>query len=691
MDVGEQIKLFEDFLKTYYHAELMEVSRKGEESIPIDFMEIAGFNPELADMMLEEPDEVIKAFEIAITNIDLPKENTKIRIRLFNLPPHQKVFIRNIRSKHLHKLLTIEGTVRQKSDVRPQVTSAKFECPSCGNTINVLQLDEKFKEPTRCGCGRKGKFRLLDKELIDAQGIMLEEATKDLEGGAQPKRIRVLLKGDLVSPMSEKKTNPGSNIRIIGTLKEIPIILRTGGQSTKFDLMIETNQVEALEEDYTNITITEEEEEEIRRISKKPNVLGLLAHSLAPGIYGHDKIKEAICLQFCGGVRKKNKDGVSTRGDIHMLLIGDPGAGKSQLLKRASVVAPKSRFVSGKGATGAGLTASVVKDEFLSGWSLEAGTLVLANKGIAMIDELDKMSKEDTSAMHEGLEQQTISVSKANIQATLRCETTVLAAANPKFGRFDPYETIAKQIEIPSTLINRFDMMFTIKDIPDEERDGKLANFILNRHRQTMVESKKDPNKPEAFPDEDKADLEILDTDLLRKYFVYCRQSIKPTLTKAAIAEIQDYYVKMRNSSSDEAGAMKSIPITARQLEALVRVAEASAKTRLASEVTREDARKAIGLLTYCLEQVGLDPDTGKIDIDRISSGVTSSERNKIVVIRELINQLEEKVGKVIPMDDIIQAGEEQGISEDDVYESIEKLKRSGDLFEPKRGHISKI
>jgi len=689
MEVGEQIKVFENFIKEYYHSDLMEISRKGEDSLVVNFIELAMFNPKLAELLLEKPHEVIKAAEISIQNIDLPKKH-KINIRVVNLPAEQSILIRNIRAKHIGRLLTIEGVVRQKSDVRPQVTSARFECPSCGNIINVLQLDEKFKEPSRCGCGRKGKFRLLSKELIDAQGLMLEEATKDLEGGEQPKRMKVLLKGDLVSPMSEKKTNPGSNIRIIGTVTEIPIILRTGGQSTKFDLLIEANYTETMEEDFSSIQITEEDVEEITLLSKDKKIIPRLGQSMAPGIFGHDKIKEALILQFAGGVAKTSADGVPTRGDIHMLLIGDPGAGKSQLLKRASIVAPKSRYVSGKGTSGAGLTAAVVKDEFLSGWSLEAGAMVLSNKGILMIDEMDKMTPEDRSAMHEGMEQQTISISKANIQATLRCETTILAAANPKFGRFDPYETIGKQIDLPAPLISRFDLMFTIRDLPNEETDGKLAQFLLEKHQVAMKEEqdRKAGIKPKKV-DKKKEDY-FIDTDLLRKYLIHVRQSIRPLLTNKAITEIRKYYVKMRTPSGDDNG-VNSVPITARQLEALVRVAEAAAKIRLSTTVEKIDAKKSIELLTYCLEQVGMDPDTGKIDIDRISSGITSSDRNKISVIKQIINDLEEISGKTIPIEEIVAAAKEKGIKEDACEEAIEKLKRSGDLFEPKRGFISKL
>jgi len=673
METTKLIKKFEEFIETNYLGELMKIAAKGDRSLIIDFLELTKFDPKIADMLLDEPDEVIKAAELALTNFDLPKDHKPINIRLTNLSEEQKVFIRDIRAVHLNKILMIEGTVRQKSDVRPQVTAARFECPSCGNILNVLQLDNKFKEPSRCGCGRKGKFRLLSKELVDAQGIVLEEATKDLEGGEQPKRMNVLLKNDLVSPISERRTNPGSTIRINGSVKEVPIILRSGGQSTKFDLIIEANNVEALEEDYTNIEISKEEEEEITELSKDKILAQKLINSLAPGIYGHERIKEALLMQFVGGVKKDRPDGVPTRGDIHILLIGDPGAGKSMLLKRAAVVAPKARYVSGKGVSGAGLTASVVRDEFLSGWSLEAGALVLANRGVVMIDELDKMSSDDRDAMHEGLEQQSISISKANIQATLHCETTVLAAANPKFGRFDPYETIAKQIDLPPTLINRFDLIFTIKDLPDEDKDEKMADFMLHLHKS---------------PGEQEADVE---TELLRKYLVFCKQRMKPKLTTEAVKELKEYYIKMRGSGGMEEGGVKSIPISARQLEALVRLSESAAKIRLSDEVKRQDAKKAIGLLHYCLEQVGLDPETGKIDIDRITTGITTSERGKIMAIREIINTLEEKHGKIIPIDDIISQAGERGISEDDVDEAIQKLKRTGDIYQPKPNTVSKI
>jgi replicative DNA helicase Mcm len=292
---------------------------------------------------------------------------------------------------------------------------------------------------------------------------------------------------------------------------------------------------------------------------------------------------------------------------------------------------------------------------------------------MVMIDELDKMSVEDRSAMHEALEQQTVSISKANIQATLRAETTVLAAANPKFGRFDQYEIIANQINLPPTLINRFDLIFTIKDLPDSQRDEKMARHILTLHQNPDIQEGE------------------INTDLLKKYLAYVKQTCFPVLTEGAIDEIKKYYVDMRNKGNEGETGIKSVPISPRQLEALVRISEGISKLRLSDKVARKDAKRAVDLMHYCLSQIGIDPETGKIDIDRIATGITASQRSHIMGVKEIIADLESRVGKTIPIEDIIREAGEKGIDSEVVEESIEKLKRSGDLFEPKRGFVARI
>ena len=670
IDGSEQIEKFKEFLEQYYEKELYKLNDKGNFVLIIDFSKIMGFDHELADQLLEDPEETVRSIELSTEGFNLKQQ---FRVRISNLPKSQFKMIKDIRSNDLDRFLYVEGIVRQASDVRPQVTSAKFECPSCGNVISILQLDSKFKEPSRCSCGRRGKFRLLSKILVDAQRLVIEEIPEYLEGGEQPKRLSVFLKEDLVEPRMEKRTTPGSKVRITGIVKEVPILLKTGAQSIRYDLAMESNYIESMEELFEDLDMSKEEEEEIKNLGKNPKIYDMLVNSIAPQIRGHIKVKEAIILQLMGGVSKNRTDGTKTRGDIHILLVGDPGTAKSTLISSLSKVVPKSRMVSGKSATGAGITASVVKDEFLRGWALEAGAIVLANGGYLFIDELDKMSPEDRNALHEGLEQQRISISKANIQAVLKAETTVLAAANPKLGRFDPYTPIASQIDLPSTLINRFDLIFPIRDLPNREEDEKIASHVLSLHK-----------KPEEIKPE-------LPKEVFRRYISYIKRKIKPVLTDSAIDEIKKFYVDLRNKGTSSEGEIKPIPISARQLEALVRLAEGSAKVRLSNKVLKQDARRSINILKHCLMQVGFDYETGQIDIDRITTGITTSQRSRIFTIREIIKSLEEKFGKKIPLEEVIAEAANKGIDESHVEESIERLKREGEIFEPVRNSISRV
>ncbi len=1191
MNAEEQIRKFQEFIEDHYKASLLEAVSTGKAFFTVDFAELSKFDPALAEELLDSPEESLKAIEIACRQIDLPNEK-RIRPRIANIPESRKIMISNIRSEHIGKLLCVEGIVRRKTDVRPQVVNSKFECPSCGQVISILQVEQSFREPSKCSCGRKGKFTLLSKELVDAQGMVLEETAESLEGGAQPKNINMFLKEDLVTPISEKRTNPGSRVMAVGILKELPKISKSGAKSTMFDLMIEANNIEGKQEDFYEVQISKEEEKKILELSRHPQVYEKLTGSIAPSIYGYEKVKEALLLQLMGGVMKKRIDGVTTRGDIHVMLVGDPGSGKSQILKRMSKIAPKGRYISGKSVTGAGMTAAVVRDELLGGWTLEAGALVLANNGVVCIDELDKMDEHDSGALHEAMEQQsyhpdseimlsdgsthkigplvdglfesnkdkkvlginceilpvedlellttdfrnvfqikanrvsrhsapdyfieisfsngrkivvtpehpvylfrdgvaeipaehvkindlsfaprilptksregvsknlgrllgylaaeghtyfnekhryaeigitstdkkiigecanlfgkifklkpninlqkkesrkwakldiytvrissleiysrfkkdfpelmvkapskripnklkvssseskreflaaafkgdgfidserfgystssyglakdfqdlllgfhitsyistearadkkyfkvvvsssrsmavfrekiaeaddkrlaridlfckrsykktdyrdpvppvivkrvdallrklrlstghfnriislnqnsnrdavlgqlnrirlkldecavalhassiraigkgsltpltgikneagvstamvyyvenrtqsqmhsellqktrsvaekrlssiekeleqllsivksdlrfvtvksvrrienenvkwvydvtveptktfiseglvlhnTLSVSKANIHATLYTRTTVLVAANPKWGRFDPFAVLATQIDMPPTLINRFDLIFPIKDLPDPTKDEKMARHILFLHQ-----------SPETIESE-------IETDFLKKYVAYARQKVNPVLTDAALNEIKDFYVQMRSlgmtdeitlGMRDEDRAIRAIPISARQLEALIRLSEASARVRLSDKVTKADARRAIELITYCLLQVGLDRRTGQIDIDRITTGIPASERGKIYTLREIIRELEGKIGKTIPIEEVLNAALGKGMNESDFEQLVEKLKREGDLWEPRPGFLSRM
>ena len=529
-------------------------------------------------------------------------------------------------------------------------------------------MDKKFREPSRCSCGRKGGFRLLSKEMVDTQRLVIEESPESLSGGEQPKRINVFVKEDLVEPKMEEKTTPGSRIKIIGILKEVPVPLQTGGLSTRFELAIEANNIIPLEETFEELDISDEDERQILELSTDPRILDNLARSIAPSIWGYEEIKKSLVLQLFGGVRKIHADGQKSRGDIHILLIGDPGVAKSQMLNFIASISPKGRYVVGKSTSGAGLTATVVRDEYLRGWSLEAGAMVLAHKGIVCIDELEKMDAQERSSMHEGMEQQTITISKANVQATLRSETSVLAAANPKFGRFDPEQPIAQQIDMPPTLINRFDILFTMRDLPNRENDSNIATHVLEEHQK----------QGEGM---------YIPRELFRKYVAFAKQKIKPVLSNDAVEEIKKFYVELRNGPTTSESSQKSIPISARQLQALIRMSEASAKIKLSLIVSREDARRAIELMKYFLIKVGYDYESKTFDIDRISGKFTSSQRGKIFGVREVIFQLKERLGEMIPIEEIEKELEGK-MTKREIEESIDKLKSEGTLFEPRRGFV---
>ncbi len=650
-----------------YKKEFGESIRKGNNIIYLDFMKLTEFSNILSDGILSNPEEVLRLIEVAIEESGLINN---LRVRLINLPKSQEIRIRNIRSKHLNEVIVIEGIIRQASDVRPQVVEALFECPSCGTTQKVTQLEKKFREPSRCSCGRRGGFKLVSKSMVDTQRLVIEEAPESLSGGEQPKRINIFIKEDLVEPRMEEKTTPGSRIKVIGVLKEVPVPLRSGGLSTRFELAVDANNLIPMEETFEELDISEEDERQILELSEDPKIFDNLARSITPSIWGYEEIKKSLVLQLFSGVQKIHADGQTSRGDIHILLIGDPGVAKSVTLNFMSNISPKGRYVVGKSASGAGITATVVRDEYLRGWSLEAGAMVLANKGLVCIDELEKMDASDRSAMHEAMEQQTITVSKANVQATLRAETSVLAAANPKFGRFDPYQSIAQQIDLPPTLINRFDVIFTLRDIPNRDKDEKIATHVLQEHQKRGEDM-------------------LIPRELFRKYVAYAKQRIKPELTDEAVEEIKRFYVELRNKPVSSESAIRPIPISARQLQALIRMAEASAKLKLKEKVTMDDAKEAIELMKYYLMQVGYDYESKTFDIDRVSTGIPSSQRNKIITVREVINQLEGKIGKLIPIEEIEEELKDK-IKKDDIDDAINKLKASGDIFTPRRGYVQK-
>jgi len=446
--------------------------------------------------------------------------------------------------------------------------------------------------------------------------------------------------------------------------------------------------LEETEKEFEEVEITPEEEAKIKELAKDPKVYDKLIQSIAPAIYGHETVKESIVLQLFGGVKKNLPGDTTIRGNIHILLVGDPGAAKSMMLLATNRIAPKSIYFAGKSASAAGISATAVKDEFgEGGWTLKAGALVLASGGLCAIDELDKMDADDRSALHEALEQQTVSVAKAGIVSRFKTETSVLAASNPKFSRFDPYRSFIEQIDLPASLISRFDLFFMIKDVLDKTKDEEIASHILKTHQAGEILSQykrkgKALKKKELEEIEERTKPQV-DPDLFRKYLAYARQNVFPAMCKESIRKISEFYVSLREQGKESG----SYAATHRQLEGLVRLAEASARVRLSDIVEVQDAERAIKLLKASLEGVVTDPETGKIDIDIITTGQTHS---KIENIKTIIGIIKEKAKEMdlVPADEVLNEAEAAGIDKEKARALLSELDRRGEIYRPRHGFV---
>lgn len=660
------VEKFSEFLREFYYKELNEAAGEDRKSILIDFSLLEKFDPELADSLLESPQEIIKYGEDSIKEIDTGLAEKKLRLRFINLPEDSATRIRDIRAKHLGKLIVVDGIVRRAGEIRPEVTDTIFSCPACDNRISVPQTEERNNSPTECDCGYKGRLKLVDQKLIDSRWITVDEPYES-STGERPSTLLIFLNEDLTSPRMRNKTEPGNRIRVVGTLMKTPKRIK-GSVSRQMEIYLEANSVEAVEVEWEELETSTEDEKKIKKLAKDPDIFEKIIGSMAPAMYGMEDVKLAIVLQLFGGEQHNLKDKTKIRGNIHVLLIGEPATGKSQLMQLVTKMMPRGKYVSGMGVSYAGFTAAAVRDEEL-GWQLEAGALVLANNSLCAVDEISKVAPQDLVALLQAMSIGSVSIAKAAIVATLPAQTSILAGGNPKLGRFDPFKPIREQIDIDDVLMSRFDLKFALKDEPNSDLDVKMIDHIFKmRHF----------NEEEAIP--------IIDPDLLKKYVAYAKAYCHPKLTKKAAEKIGEFYLQMRARGGEGA----AVPITLRQCEALIRLAEASAKIRLSDTVSVEDAERAIRLMKVSLMQFGFDTETKQFDIDRAEGQIaTAAQRGKIRKVEEMINKLAEKNGENIPIKDIIEMGNSQGI--DDVGKILDKMCNEGILFRPRFDIVKKI
>ncbi len=1037
INIEQIIDKFKQFFTSNdkYIDEINTIIIQRKKSVCVDFPDLILFDKELADLLIEHPREIIYAASEALRQIILEKDPEFAKsVKTFHArfrKLSETIPLRRLRSQYIGKLIMIEGIVTRETPPKHFLKKMVFRCDNCGFEVDVPQYYAvPVQPPKKCiRCG--GVLKLVQEkcEYIDWQKIIVQEKPEDLPPGQLPRSVEVILTDDLVDVVK-----PGDRVYVVGIL-DINAYELKRTKPPVISSYIEANYVEAQQKEFAEVEITPEDQRVIEELARDPNIRERIIKSIAPSIYGLEDVKEAIACLLFGGVPKVYPDGVRVRGDIHVLLVGDPGTGKSQLLRFVARIAPRAVYTTGKGSSAAGLcvapdsvvytslgvvpiktiiekmfkkgyrelgngitislnpkkiyttsltedlklrieavtqyykvktrnivkivnslgkeikltpetkvlvydgnsiywkeahklnvgeyilevrklpsivngervvkylckvllnrvkiaigqlgeseycvssveilkdfirilpylyltseirnnriicrianrhvkdrfmnivyrlcnvfdikteehndciiievldrkllslikklvyyhtefgriinplitllpdnyikiflkefikiskylngkavievpskvfayqldilfkrigvlckvycrdssyvveilnsyddvvllsddvvatkvieisyedvndedvydftvsnshsfitnglvvhnTAAVVKDKLSGEFYLEAGALVLADMGVCVIDEIDKMDAKDRVAMHEALEQQTISIAKAGIVATLNARCAVLAAANPAFGRYLPNRTVAENVDLPVTLLSRFDLIFIIRDQPMLEQDKKVAEHVTTLHSGEL---------PPEFRD-------IIPPELLRKYIAYARKYVKPRWTKEAKDIIMEFYINLRSKSSDP---NSPIAITARQLEALIRLAEAEAKMRLSPLVEREDAERAIRLFEKFLKSVGIDIETGKIDIDIIMTGKPRSKQEKFAILRDIIAKLEEaNGGKPVKIEDVIKEAENAGLDRQTVEQLINIMIKNGDLYMPRHGYIKRV
>jgi len=642
-----------------------------DKTVPVYFEDIFYFDSELAKIVSDEPDRFIdtaKDMVMEILKIERPVEASSISrdsiyIAILGESPGYSIKIRDISSRYLNKLVTIYGLLIKVSQVYSIPIKAVFQCPRCGETqtLNRESVLHKISRP-RCSHHKNIRMELVKERTVfnDVQTARIQEKPDELPPGQIPRFIDILL----AYPMIDK-AYPGDVVKVTGVLD---LRKRGGRESYEYDFVLRVISIESREKEAMEVVITKKEEEEFRRLAREEGFYDKLIRSIAPSIYGYKDVKEAILLSLIGGEDRELRDGTRIRGKIHLLLIGDPGVAKSQLLKYAAYIAPKGIYTSGRGSTAAGLTAAVIK-EAGGGMSLEAGAVVLADMGICAIDEIDKMRNEDRVALHEAMEQMTVSISKGGIVATLNARTTIIAAANPVDGVYNPYKTLKDNINLPVTLLSRFDLIRLMRDELRTDLDIKLTEHMLKARE-----------SEEPYED-------TFDPDFMRKYIAYARR-IKVHMTREAFEKLQQYFINLRASASQQEETL-SIPITPRQFEALIRLAEASAKAHLRNFVSVEDAEIAINQMNLFLGQLALNMETGTIDSTLITAGVSARRASKYGVVASKLKELQmERGNKPVPEEELIARIVKDTTLKDpvEIRRIIDKLKIEGVILEPQPG-----
>ena len=677
--VKEFLSRFKDNSGYYkYVDEIDQMMAKRIQYIVVNFNDLVSHEV-IESAFNTDPDGILHAFHGAIYDIlkeKFPEYAEKtfhdIRVRISNYAVQRS--LREVNAEVIGKMISVSGMVVRSSEIKPLAKELVYICPDGHQTKRIQEKGLEFKEPLKCDNG-KCTHRDLDlnpeqSKFIDFQMVRLQELPEDLPPGQLPHYLDVTVLQDLVD-----NARPGDRVILTGIVRiEQEHIPSMKGKSGIYRLRIQGNNIEFLggkgnksSRSTEREEISPDEEKIIKSLGKNADIYDRLVASFAPHVHGHDIIKESILLLIVGSTQKLLADGAKIRGDINVFLVGDPGTAKSEMLKFCARIAPRGLYTSGRGSTAAGLTAAVVRDK-IGIMMLEAGAVVLGDQGLVCIDEFDKMKPEDRSALHETMEQQSVSIAKGGIVATLNARTSILAAANPMYGKYDPFKNITENVNLPVPLLTRFDLIFVVRDIPSKERDTRIARHILNLHRTSATDTKS-----------------LIDVDILTKYLTYSKR-FDPILTPEAEEKILEYYMTMRNVESEG-----MITVTPRQLEGLVRLATARARLLMKTQVEGEDAERAIYLIQSMLQDAGVDVNTGKVDLG-VLQGRPHSEVSKMQLFMDVMKSLEGDEKRPVEektfVKELVKTGK---FTEEEARKYIKKLQRESAIYESKSGHYNRV
>jgi len=587
-----------------YKRRISAMCAANRESLPVNFGDLSNAQPTLSTWVTEEPGMMLPIFDEAATHVTLrlfpeyKRIASSIHVRITDLPIADSV--RDLRQYHLNHLIKVVGVVTRRTSVFPQLVSIKYDCSSCGCIIGPFTTSDTNAQPPQIAacpnCHGRGPFRLNTEQTLfrNYQKITLQESPGSVPPGRLPRSKEVVLLYDLID-----SSKPGEEIEVIGIYRHsYDMALNHSHGFPVFSTIIEANNVIRRDDMLASFKLTEDDEQRIRRLAAEENILERITASIAPSICGHTDVKLAIALALFGGethvLRSKGQHRI--RGDINVLLLGDPGTAKSQFLKFVEKTSHRAIFTTGKGSTAVGLTAAVHKDPMTKEWTLEGGALVLADRGICLIDEFDKMNDQDRTSIHEAMEQQSISISKAGIVTTLQARCSVIAAANPVKGRYNPSLPFKDNVELTEPILSRFDIILVIVDKVDPVQDRNLARFVVQSHviSHPYHRALRRQLGPVAAAAVDVDDANLIPQDLLRKYIMYARTHVRPQwVYNTELQKLESIYIGLRQASRPNSG----VQICTRHVESAMRMAEACARLHLRDQVRDSDMCLAVRVM----------------------------------------------------------------------------------------------